>query len=175
MAGSGTMVVDPNQPLNTNVPNSLKLMMQSGAGSVGAGNSGFWGMSLQTGATYDLNFYACASNGFSGPVSARLESSTGGSVYAQTSFGGLTTNWQHFAASLVSGGTDTNARLVVSIASAGAVRLDVVSLFPRATFHGRTNGLRLDLANKLADLKPSFLRFPGGNYIESNRSEEHTS
>ena len=167
---AGTMVVDPNQPLNTNTPNSLKLTMQSGAGNVGAGNSGFWGMSLQTGATYDLNFYACASNGFSGPVSARLESSTGGSVYAQTSFGGLTTNWQHFAASLVSGGTDTNARLVVSIASAGAVWLDVVSLFPRATFHSRTNGLRLDLANKLADLKPSFLRFPGGNYIESNNA-----
>jgi alpha-L-arabinofuranosidase len=167
---TGTMVVDPNQPLNTNVPNSLKLTMQSGAGSVGAGNSGFWGMFLQTGATYDLNFYACASNGFSGPVSARLESSTGGSVYAQTSFGGLTTNWQHFAVSLVSSGTDTNARLVVSIASAGAVWLDVVSLFPRATFHSRTNGLRLDLANKLADLKPSFLRFPGGNYIESNNA-----
>jgi alpha-L-arabinofuranosidase len=167
---TGTMVVDPGQPLNTNTANSLKLTMQSGAGSVGAGNGGFWGMSLQTGATYDLNFYASASNGFSGPVSARLESSTGGSVYAQTSFGGLTTNWQHFAASLVSGGTDTNARLVVSIASAGAVRLDVVSLFPRATFHGRTNGLRLDLANKLADLKPSFLRFPGGNYIESNNA-----
>ena len=167
---AGTMVVDPNQPLNTNTSNSLKLTMQSGAGNVGAGNSGFWGMSLQTGATYDLNFYACASNGFSGPVSARLESSTGGSVYAQTSFGGLTTNWQHFAVSLVSSGTDTNARLVVSIASAGAVWLDVVSLFPRATFHSRTNGLRLDLANKLADLKPSFLRFPGGNYIESNNA-----
>src|ERR1039457_4255487 len=129
------MVVDPNQPLNTNIPNSLKLTMQSGTGSVGAGNSGFWGMSLQAGATYDLNFYAAGSNGFTGPISARLESSDGSSVYAQTSFSGLTTNWQHFAASLISSGTDTNARIVLSIASAGTVWLDEVSLFPHATFH----------------------------------------
>jgi alpha-L-arabinofuranosidase len=165
---TGVMGVDPNQPLNTNIPNSLKLTMQSGTGSVGAGNAGFWGMSLQAGATYDLNFYAAGSNGFTGPVSARLESSDGGSVYAQTSFSGLTTNWQHFAASLVSSGTDTNARLVLSITNTGTIWLDVVSLFPRASFHSRTNGLRLDLANMLAALKPSFLRFPGGNYIESN-------
>ena len=169
-SAAGTMSVDATQPLNTNQPNSLKLTLSSGTGSVGAGNSGFWGMSLQTGATYDLNFYACAATGFSGAVSARLESTNGASVYAQISFGGLTTNWQHFAASLVSSGTDTNARLVVSIANAGTIWLDVVSLFPRATFHSRTNGLRLDLANKLVDLKPSFLRFPGGNFIESNNA-----
>ena len=43
---TGIMRVDTSRPLNTNIPNSLKLTMQSGAGSVGAGNSGFWGMSL---------------------------------------------------------------------------------------------------------------------------------
>src|SRR5450756_81149 len=125
-------------------------------------------MSLQAGATYDLNFYACSTNGFAGPVGARLESSDGSTVYAQTSFSGLTTNWRHYTAPLVSSGTDTNARLVVSLSSSGTVWLDVVSLFPRATFHSRTNGLTLNLANALAALKPSFFRFPGGNYIESN-------
>ena len=164
---AGQMSVDTSQPLNTNNLRSLKLTMQSGSGSVGAGNSGFWGMSLQSGATYDLNFYAAGSNGFTGPVSARLESSDGSSVHAQTSFSGLTTNWQHFAASLVSSGTDTNARIVLSISNAGAIWLDVVSLFPRATFHNRTNGMKLELANMLAAMKPSFLRYPGGNFIES--------
>ena len=45
---------------------------------------------------------------------------------------------------------------------------DEVSLFPRATFHSRTNGLRPDLANTLANLQPSFLRYPGGNFIEGD-------
>ena len=165
---AGQMSVDTSQPLNTNNLRSLKLTRLSGSGSVGAANSGFWGMSLQSGATYDLNFYAAGSNGFTGPVSARLESSDGSSVYAQTSFSGLTTNWQHFAASLVSSGTDTNARIVLSISNAGAIWLDMVSLFPRATFHNRTNGMKLELANMLAAMKPSFLRYPGGNFIESN-------
>lgn len=35
---TGTMIVDSGRPLNTNIPNSLKLTMQSGTGSVGAGN-----------------------------------------------------------------------------------------------------------------------------------------
>jgi alpha-L-arabinofuranosidase len=165
-SAAGTMSVDPTRPLNTNIVNSLKLTMQSGAGSVGAGNSGFWGMSFQSGATYNLNFYAAGSDGFTGPIKAQLESANGGSVYAQASFSGLTTNWQHFAASLVSSGTDTNARIVLSISNAGTVWLDVVSLFPSATFFNRTNGLRLDLGNMLSALHPSFMRFPGGNYVE---------
>src|SRR5271157_716187 len=139
---AGTISVDATRPLNTNILKSLKLTMQSGAGSVGAGNSGFWGMSLQSGATYDLSFYAVGSNGFGGPVVVQLQNASGSTIYAQALFSGLTTNWQHFAASLASSGTDTNARIVLSITNVGTVWLAVVSLFPHATFHGRTNGLR---------------------------------
>ena len=97
-----------------------------------------------------------------------LESVNGGQVYAQASFRGLTANWQRFAVSLVSSGANTNARLVVSINDNATVWLSMVSLFPRETFHSRTNGLRADLANMLASLRPSFLRYPGGNFIEGN-------
>ena len=95
---AGTMAVDSTQPLNTNIPNSLNLTMTSGTGSVGAANSGFWGMSLQSGATYNLNFYAMASSGFAGPVIAQLQNAGGSTVYAQASFSGLTANWQQFSA-----------------------------------------------------------------------------
>jgi alpha-L-arabinofuranosidase len=165
-SATGTMTVDPTQPLNTNAVNSLKLTMASGTGSVGAANAGFWGMSFQTGATYYLNFYALASNNFTGSITARLENSSGSTVYAQTSFSGLTGNWQHFSTSLVSSATDTNAQLVLNISSPGTVWLDVVSLFPANTYDNRTNGLRSDLVNLLSALHPSFLRFPGGNFIE---------
>ena len=165
---TGTMSVDPTQPLNTNIVNSLKLTMAGGTGSVGAGNAGFWGMTFQAGATYNLNFFAMASNGFAGTITAQLESANGSTVYAQTNFGGLTTNWQRFSASLVSSSSDTNAQLVLSITNSGTVWLDVVSLFPQTTFFSRTNGLRADLGNMLSAMHPSFMRFPGGNYIEAN-------
>jgi len=165
---TGSIVVDPTQPLNTNIVNSLKLTMLSGAGSVGAGNAGFWGMTFQAGATYNLSFFVMASNGFTGPVTAQLASANGGTIYAQTNFSGMTTNWQRFSASLVSSSTDTNAQLVLSISNPGTVWLDVVSLFPQATFCSRKNGLRADLGNMLSAMHPSFLRFPGGNFIEGN-------
>ncbi|HEU5070772.1 MAG TPA: alpha-L-arabinofuranosidase C-terminal domain-containing protein [Verrucomicrobiae bacterium] len=164
---TGQMSVDTSLPLNPNNLRSLSLTLLSGVGSVGAANSGYWGIALQAGATYDLGFYARAAGGFSGSVTVRLESADGSQTYAQASFGGLTTNWQHFTAALVANSTDASARLVARIASAGTIWLDEVSLFPRATFAGRTNGFRLDLASKLADLQPSFLRYPGGNFIES--------
>ncbi len=163
---TGTMSVDPTQPLNTNIVNSLKLTMSSGTGSVGAANSGFWGINLRAGATYYLNFYAMGADSFDVPITAKLENAAGTTVYAQASFSELTSNWQKFSASLVPDATDTNAQLVLSISQPATVWLDVVSLFPAATFNNRTNGLRLDLANMLEALHPSFLRYPGGNFIE---------
>ena len=50
------------------------------------------------------------------------------------------------------------------------VWLQMVSLFP-PTYHGRPNGNRVDLMEKLAAMHPSFLRFPGGNFLEGNRIE----
>ena len=164
---TGTISVDRSLPLNTRNPASLNLTMSSGLGSVAAVNSGYFGMAFQAGATYDLSCYSRAVAGYSGPILVRLQNSNGSTVYAQSSISGLTTNWQHFSLSLISTGTDTNARLGLSISSAGTVWLAQVSLFPRATFNNRTNGLRPDLANMLAALKPSFMRYPGGNFIES--------
>ncbi len=45
---------------------------------------------------------------------------------------------------------------------AGRLALDYVSLFPEKTFLGRKNGLRRDIAQLLCDMKPKFMRFPGG-------------
>lgn len=164
---AGEISVDTTQLLNTNRPHCLNLSMQSGTGSVGAANNGFWGIPLQGGAAYNLSFYACASNGFTGPLTVLLESTNGTTIYAQTNFNGLSAAWRQFNASLVSSTTDPYARLVLRVSQRATVWLNVVSLFPQATFNARANGLRADLANLLAVNQPSFMRYPGGNFIES--------
>ena len=58
-------------------------------------------------------------------------------------------------------------RLVLSANKAGTVWFGFVSLFP-PTFKNRANGNRADIMQLLADMKPGFLRFPGGNYLEGN-------
>jgi alpha-L-arabinofuranosidase len=165
---SGTVGIDTSMPLSSSNRQSLRLTKTGGTGSVGFGNRGYFGIALTNGAVYNLEFYARASNGFSGSIAVSLESLNGTSIYAQGAVSGLTTNWQHFALTLVPNATDPAARLALRFSENGTVYLDFVSLIPAATFNNRTNGLRPDLANMLVNLKPSFLRFPGGNWVDGS-------
>lgn len=58
--------------------------------------------------------------------------------------------------------------LELTVGHAGTLWLQLVTLFP-PTYHGRPNGTRIDLMEKLAAMHPAFLRFPGGNYLEGDR------
>ena len=165
---AGSFGIDTSVPLSSSNTQSLKLTMTGGSGSLGAANNGYYGIPLAGAQTYNLGFYARGAAGFTGNITVSLESSNGGTVYAQGSASGLTTGWQHFAMSLVPNATDPNARLALRISQAGSVYLDFVSLFPAVTFNSRTNGLRPDLANMLVNLKPSFMRFPGGSWVDGS-------
>ena len=48
----------------------------------------------------------------------------------------------------------------------GVVDLDMISLFPSDTWKGRKGGMRTDMIQLLADMKPGFVRFPGGCIVE---------
>ena len=162
----GSWSIDASLPLSSSNLQSLKLTMTSGTGSLGAANNGYYGIPLVSGRTYNLGFYARAASGFSGNIAVALESTNGSAVYAQNTVSGLITSWQHFTLPLVPNAADPNARLALRISQAGSVYLDFVSLFPAQTFNNRTNGLRPDLANTLVNLKPSFMRFPGGSWVD---------
>lgn len=51
---------------------------------------------------------------------------------------------------------------MLTLPQKGKLALDFVSLFPEDTFMGRRNGMRKDIALKLKEMKPKFMRFPGG-------------
>ena len=58
-----------------------------------------------------------------------------------------------------------DARFVISTNRIGLYYFNLVSLFP-PTYNNRPNGNRTDLMQMLVDMKPKFLRFPGGNFLE---------
>lgn len=70
--------------------------------------------------------------------------------------------WDKYTAVLQPSATDAKARLNLIVEGTGAADLDQVSLFPRRTWRNRPNGLRADLMQMIADLKPGFVKFPGG-------------
>ncbi|HWI57039.1 MAG TPA: alpha-L-arabinofuranosidase C-terminal domain-containing protein, partial [Bacillota bacterium] len=158
------MSVDTSRPASAKNPRSLKVSIaKTGAGRVGIANNGFWGMSLKKDETYELSLLARGGDGFTGPLLASLESSDG-VVYAQTKIAALTPEWKSYQFALTAKDTDPKARLVISTTQTGTFWLDMVSLFPKKTW--KQHGLRPDLAGMLAGLKPAFVRFPGGCWVE---------
>lgn len=160
--------VDSSRPASSKNLHALKVEIADvGNGRAGVVNGGFWGISVVAGQEYRLALLARATEGFTGRLTASLESEQG-VVYAKTQIPALAPNWQRFEASLKSKGTDPKARLVIATAQPGTFWLDMVSLFPKQTWEDRPNGLRTDLADMLVGLKPSFVRFPGGCWVEGD-------
>lgn len=70
--------------------------------------------------------------------------------------------WKYYEIQLIPSKTSISSRLRICFSGDGSVALDQVSLFPVNTFKGRKNGMRADIAQALCDMKPKFMRFPGG-------------
>ena len=166
-----TLALDPGQPLNTAIPTSLRVEVTAAGG--GVANSGYWGIPIKPATSYRASFHAKAVPGFSGPIIVALESEDGTTVYAQAEVPRLTSEWQSCEITLTTEknvAPTTKARLTLTLRQPGTVWLGLVSLFP-PTWKDRPNGLRPDLMQMLVDLKPAFLRFPGGNYLEGDTIE----
>ncbi len=171
---AGEIDIDTMDPVNTiALKNSLRLDIKSaGAGQrVGVANDGYWGIPVRPNTTYTASFYAKASQGFSGPLTVAIEGNNG-TVYTSGLIRALTTEWKKHTLRIKTGQVQATAeaRFVLSAANPGSLWFSLVSLFP-PTYKNRPNGNRIDIMEKLADLKPSFLRFPGGNYIEGRDFE----
>jgi alpha-N-arabinofuranosidase len=134
---------------------------------VGVANEGFWGIPVKPDTTYHASFYAKAGGSFKGPLTVSIESNDGASTFAKADVSQITPEWKKYAVTLKTGKItpSTTNRFVISTGTPGAVSFSLVSLFP-PTYKNRANGNRADIMQLLADMKPSFLRFPGGNYLE---------
>jgi alpha-N-arabinofuranosidase len=164
--GAGTMALDPSQPFNDAIATSLKLTVTK-AGRVGIANEGFWGIPVKPNTRYRASFYAKAGAGFSGPLRIAIVGNDGATVHASAQVPRITGSWKKYEVILTTGKAKPSAenRLVVSTGGSGTVWFSMVSLFP-PTWNNRPNGNRKDIMQLLADMKPAFLRFPGGNYVE---------
>ncbi len=167
-----SMSLDFSNALNEQLTTCLRLdsAVASDTARVGVANDGYWGIPVKPETKYHASFYAKAADGFTGPIVVTLESPDGTAVFAKGTVKHLTSDWQKFSVTLTTARNvmpTVNARLVLSVHSPGKVWFNLVSLFP-PTWNNRPNGNRLDLMQTLNDMKPGFLRFPGGNYLEGS-------
>ena len=172
----GALAIEEAAPVHPNNPHYAVLELREPGDGVAISNSGYAGIPVQAGEQYELSLFAKQlyfgkrwgqRTSGSLPLDVRLESADG-QLLAQTTFDISQSEWQRFSATLTASRNEPSARLVLAAKVAGGIGLDEVSLFPQKTFRNRRNGLRADLAQVIAELKPKFIRFPGGCLVHGN-------
>jgi len=123
-------------------------------------NTGFGGVPVRENAVYRLIFFAKTEE----PTELNISLRSGSEVLACDSIilGG--NGFIRYEMSFISKKTEKEARFCISSKKACNVIFGYISLMPADTYHG--HGLRKDLCEKLEELRPAFLRFPGGCIVE---------
>ncbi|MDO4171341.1 MAG: alpha-L-arabinofuranosidase C-terminal domain-containing protein [Prevotellaceae bacterium] len=154
LEGEGTTwSIETAEPLHAN--NSHYALLKTTKPGARLVNEGWDGISLKAKAKYLLSMFV------KGKGSVRVSLVKDGETLAACVISG-TSGWKQKTATLTPSKAADGAKLVIEPLRAGELAVDFVSLFPKDTFKGRANGLRKDLAQVIADLKPRFVRFPGG-------------
>lgn len=175
---NGNSVAKMNTDKETGPSDALKTSLRLDVEKAGAGNEagvlnvGYWGMPVRPSTEYRGSFYAKAS-GDIGPVTISLVDNQSGRPVATAGVSSIGADWKQYQFTLKTGEVNTSAdsHLTLTVAHAGTLWLNLVSLFP-PTYKNRVNGFRIDLMEKMAAMHPAFLRFPGGNYLEGNHINE---
>ncbi|MBH8567719.1 carbohydrate binding domain-containing protein [Microvirga sp. STS02] len=175
-AGLADYRVSGDQPIGATNRHFLRLSVKTAGPDAGFVNEGFRGMGVKQGAEYTFSVYLRRGPGSISALNVTLEepgqrgggpeTSASGQALAQAQITGLTGKWKKYSVVLRPSATAAKARLKLTVEGTGTADIDVVSLFPKDTYLKRENGLRPDLVQLLKDMKPGFLRFPGGCIVE---------
>lgn len=162
--GGAKMKLATEQPISEKNRHSLKVAAPAGGG---VSNEGYFGVAARPGIDYRLSI---AVRGDAGTLRVALESADGEAVSteAKVRVGG---GWKTETASIQGISFDPHARLAIRSEKGGTFFIDCVSLFPSDTY-GTSGIFRRDLMERLAALKPAFVRFPGGCWVEGNTMRE---
>jgi alpha-L-arabinofuranosidase len=156
---ASTFTIDSINPIHINNLHYAVLDVKDGKSTLS--NMGYDGIAIKKNESYSFSIFTKNLTGHVNHLSVYLISKDG-KVLAQASLNLGTTKWKKIKAQLVATDESEEATLVLKPMGTGKLAIDMVSLFPSKTFKERNNGLRQDLAQTIAAIRPSFVRFPGG-------------
>ena len=128
-------------------------------------NEGFRGMGIKKDAKYNLSLKAANHNGAIKKIIIQFIDKNK-KVLGETSIFPTSNDWKSYTAQFTATQTEAKAQLKITFEGNGTIDLDMISLFPEDTWMNRKNGMRKDIVQLLYDMKPGFLRFPGGCIVE---------
>jgi len=178
--------------INGALQSCLRLTVEKAGSRVGIANEGYWGIPVKPNTAYKASFYlkgtgtiqpprrpgsqqpaqpagTLIEDNTAGPITVTIESNDGKTIYASGTIElAKSAFWKKYELTLSTSSNvkpTTDARFVISTNRTGLYYFNLVSLFP-PTYKNRPNGNRPDLMQMMVDMKPKFLRFPGGNFLE---------
>ena len=160
----GSILVLNRGAANPDNPRFIHVTSNSAKG-YGLINEGFKGMGIKKDDQYNFSVLAKLPEGSGVSLQIDLVSAKGETI-GSTTVSPSSKEWKKYTASFTASETELKGSLKVILKGKGSVDLDMISLFPQDTWKQRPGGLRADLVQKLADMKPGFLRFPGGCIVE---------
>ena len=128
-------------------------------------NEGFRGMGVKKDAKYNLSLKALNQEGNIKKIIIQLIDKDQ-KIIGETVIVPISKEWKTYTSQCTATQTEAKAKLKITFEGTGTIDLDMISLFPEDTWKNRKNGLRKDLVQLLYDMKPGFLRFPGGCIVE---------
>ena len=163
--GSGRMVPNFYSPYRQSNPHFIRIYIDPATGSFVFTNEGFRGMGIRKDERYNFSVSARLSENSDIKMTAELITPSG-EVIGKSELSGFSGSWKNQSAVIGASATEQKAQLRITLAGRGSLDVDMISLFPVDTWKGRRNGLRKDIVQMIADLKPGFVRFPGGCIVE---------
>lgn len=136
----------------------------------GLANEGFFGIGVEKGKEYRFSVWARTVDGEKAKIRVELadvKTMADNQAFSRKELEIAGRQWKKYTIVLQASKTEPKAQLRLFLTTPqSAVDLEHVSLFPVDTWKGHENGMRKDLAQKLADLRPGVFRFPGGCIVE---------
>ncbi|WP_214079521.1 MULTISPECIES: alpha-L-arabinofuranosidase C-terminal domain-containing protein [unclassified Mesotoga] len=162
-----TFSVDSDLPLNENNPHYLTFDIESENRSVSLSNNGYDGIPLKEGKRYEFSVFIRGNSEYSGEITVLLTDEKSNTIVEASLGSVFGAEWEKYSVEFVIPEDCGNGRLLLTLKGAGEVCLDMISLFPEENW----NGMRVDLLKMLEELKPGFVRFPGGCLVEGDSLE----
>lgn len=172
----GHIYVSRSLPLNANNPSNLELVITNNNGYAGVSNTGYDGIPLLQGEKYNFSFYCAIQKGDNEPmyqgkkIQAYIEDENGDILdFVEWTNDKINIGWTKYSHTFSPKHSTKKGKLTLLFHGKLNVKFDMVSLIPQNTYRG--HGLRSDLVTALKDLKPAFLRFPGGCIVHGSGIE----
>jgi alpha-N-arabinofuranosidase len=142
-----------------------RITINNPEGNYSLSNEGFRGIGVHRGKQYDFSIMVRTEKPTNIRIKVQLLNYVGKEI-GSTVIENFSNDWKKYSSSITTTDTAQRGKLNLIFEGSGVIDIDIVSLFPHDTWKNRPGGLRNDLVQKIAELKPGFIRFPGGCIVE---------